>query len=194
MKRLVLKAAASSRGDVGPGRRVYTESQGQDPLSAIRVKEFATFVVPAGAFLAIALVLWKLSEKLLPKPSTYSSVASEPPMKGMKWSFSPGTSLLQSFGAKVGGESRQRLNQFAKELRSSSRVDISGCNLGDDGIFFLAESLAYNQAVEEVNFAANGITAAGLQAFDGVLQSNMLLKTLNLSGNPIGDSGAKDQL
>lgn len=50
------------------------------------------------------------------------------------------------------------------------------------------------QAVEEVNFAANGITAAGLQAFDGVLQSNMLLKTLNLSGNPIGDDGAKVSL
>lgn len=47
------------------------------------------------------------------------------------------------------------------------------------------------QAAEEVNFAANGITAAGLKAFDGVLQSNMFLKTLDLSVNPIGDEGAK---
>ncbi|KAE9454060.1 hypothetical protein C3L33_14042, partial [Rhododendron williamsianum] len=176
---LLLRAASSSKGDVGPRRRVYTESQGQDPLPLGRVKEFAAFAVPAGAFLAITLVLWKLLEKVLPKTSTYSSVASKPSMKGIKWS--PGTSVLQVFGAKAGGEPRKRLNHFAKELRSSSRVDISGCNFGDDGLFFLAESLAYNQAAEEVNFAANGITAAGLKAFDGVLQSNMFLKTLDLS-------------
>ena len=42
-----------------------------------------------------------------------------------------------------------------------------------------------------MSFAANGITAAGLRAFDGVLQSNITLKTLDLSGNPVGDEGAK---
>lgn len=42
-----------------------------------------------------------------------------------------------------------------------------------------------------MTFAANGITAEGLKAFDGVLQSNFVLKTLDLSGNPIGDEGAK---
>lgn len=45
--------------------------------------------------------------------------------------------------------------------------------------------------VEEVNFSANGITAEGIKAFDGVLQSNIVLKTLDLSGNPIGDEGVK---
>ena len=47
------------------------------------------------------------------------------------------------------------------------------------------------QTAEEVSFAANGITADGIKAFDGVLQSNVALKTLDLSGNPIGDEGAK---
>ena len=42
-----------------------------------------------------------------------------------------------------------------------------------------------------MSFAANGITAAGLRAFDGVLQSNITLKTLDLSGNLVGDEGAK---
>ena len=50
------------------------------------------------------------------------------------------------------------------------------------------------QTVEEVNFAANGITADGLKALDGALQTNSVLKTLNLSGNPIGDEGAKVSL
>lgn len=50
------------------------------------------------------------------------------------------------------------------------------------------------QIVEEVSFAANGITAKGMKAFDGVLQANMVLKTLDLSGNPIGDEGVKVSL
>lgn len=45
-----------------------------------------------------------------------------------------------------------------------------------------------------MSFAANGITAAGMKAFDGVLQSNITLKTLDLSGNPVGDEGAKVSL
>lgn len=47
------------------------------------------------------------------------------------------------------------------------------------------------QTAEEVSFAANGITATGIKAFDGVLQANIMLKTLNLSGNAIGDDGVK---
>lgn len=42
-----------------------------------------------------------------------------------------------------------------------------------------------------MDFSANGITAAGLKALDGVLQSNVILKTLNLSGNAVSDEGAK---
>lgn len=59
--------------------------------------------------------------------------------------------------------------------------------------FFLTYKyiLVVFQTVEEVSFASNGITAAGIKAFDGVLQSNIVLKTLDLSGNPIGDEGIK---
>jgi len=47
------------------------------------------------------------------------------------------------------------------------------------------------QSAEEVDFSGNGITAVGIEAFDGILQINTALKTLNLSGNDIGDEGAK---
>jgi NLR family CARD domain-containing protein 3 len=51
--------------------------------------------------------------------------------------------------------------------------------------------LVYLQSAEEVDFSGNGITAVGIEAFDSVLQINTSLKTLNLSGNAIGDEGAK---
>lgn len=47
------------------------------------------------------------------------------------------------------------------------------------------------QSAEDVNLSGNGITANGLRAFEGVLQRNTSLKALDLSGNPIGDEGAK---
>ncbi|KAJ6911597.1 hypothetical protein NC652_022019 [Populus alba x Populus x berolinensis] len=185
---VVVKAAAAS----GRGRRVY--SQSQPPLINAPVKQVASFIVPAGVFVAVTFVLWKLVEKLLmPKParSSLSAAENKSPEKGMKWSFAPGTNLLSGFTAKVDRESKQKLNEFAKQLRAFRGVDMSGCNFGDEGLFFLAESLAYNQILEEVSFAANGITAEGTKAFDRVLQSNISLKTLNISGNPIGDEGAK---
>ncbi|CAK9147665.1 unnamed protein product, partial [Ilex paraguariensis] len=190
-RNLTVEAASSSAG--GSRRRVYNQSEPQGP--AIPVKEIVSFVVPAGAFVVVTFgmsltVLWKLVEKVLAKPTRPSS-AENPSSQGMKWSIAPGTNLLPGFGAKVERESKQRLNEFAKQLRSFRSIDMSGCNFGDDGLFFLAESLAYNQIAEEVNFAANGITADGLKAFDGVLQSNIVLNTLNLSGNAIGDEGAK---
>ena len=49
----------------------------------------------------------------------------------------------------------------------------------------------YSQSAEEVDFSGNAITAVGIEAFDGILQINTALKSLNLSGNDIGDEGAK---
>ncbi|KAK4382940.1 hypothetical protein Sango_2725400 [Sesamum angolense] len=238
LKKSNIRAAASGSGGRSSSRgassrRVYKQAQAQAPVAP--VKEIASFVLPAGAFVVVTFgdessiscwiwnyetcrlfriyknlfrylarlvdtvaatlivvrILWKLVEKiLLPKPS--KSVAEEnKPAQGVKWSFAPGTNLLSSFGAKIERESKLRLNDFAKELRSFQSVDMSGRNFGDEGLFFLAESLAYNQTAEEVNFAANGITTEGIKAFDGVLQSNVALKSLNLSGNSLGDEGVK---
>ncbi|OMO78174.1 Leucine-rich repeat, ribonuclease inhibitor subtype [Corchorus capsularis] len=189
-KRLVVKAANGAEG--GARRRVYRQSQAEQPLSSAPVKQVASFVVPAGVILAASFVLWKVIGKIsTPKASKASPVEDKSISQGVKWSFAPGTNLLSGFASKIDRQSKQTLNEFAKELRAFSSVDMSGRNFGDEGLFFLAESLGYNQIVEEVSFAANGITATGVKAFDGVLQSNIMLKTLDLSGNPIGDEGVK---
>lgn len=49
----------------------------------------------------------------------------------------------------------------------------------------------YYQVAEDVSFAANGITAEGIKALDGVLQTNIGLTTLNLTGNQMGDEGVR---
>ncbi|KAG6495668.1 hypothetical protein ZIOFF_043494 [Zingiber officinale] len=133
----------------------------------------------------------------MPKPKGSTSEIKKAPSSGLKWSFSPGTNLLSGGAAKFENESRQKLNEFSKELRTFRSVDLSGRNFGDDGLFFLAKSLGYNRllkAAEEVDFSGNGITAVGLKALDGVLQTNTMLKTLNLSGNNIGDEELRSVL
>lgn len=75
-------------------------------------------------------VLWKLVENILmPKPRKPASGENKPPgeaAEGMKWSVAPGTNLLSGFTAKIFRESKQTLNEFAKELRSFRSVDMSG--------------------------------------------------------------------
>jgi hypothetical protein len=72
-------------------------------------------------------VLWKLVEKLLiPKPRKSSSVENKSPSQGLQWSFAPGTNLLPSLRAKIDRESKQKINEFAKELRTFRSVDLSG--------------------------------------------------------------------
>lgn len=187
-----IKNASASSGRSGRARKVYTESQSEAaPSTSFPVKEIASSVLPVGSFIVVTFVMWKLVEKLMMPKKSKAPVQEKKPTEGVKWSFAAGTNLLPNFGAKIERESKLRLNDFSKELRSFSIVDMSGRNFGDEGLFFLAESLAYNQVAEEVNFAANGITAEGIKAFDGILQSNISLKVLNLSGNSIGDEGAK---
>ncbi|KAL6294596.1 hypothetical protein ACE6H2_002738 [Prunus campanulata] len=145
---LVVRAASAAEGGSrrpASARRVYRESQSASSLPVAPVKQLASFVVPAASFFAVTFVLWKLVEKILvPKRQRTSSVENKTPAEGMKWSFAAGSNLLTGFGAKTERESKLKLNDFAKELRSFRSVDLSGPNFGDEGLFFLYESLGYN--------------------------------------------------
>lgn len=67
-----------------------------------------------------------MEKLLIPKPQRSSTVENKTPAEGVKWSFAVGTNLLSGLGAKVERESKQKLNEFAKELRSFRSVDMSG--------------------------------------------------------------------
>ncbi|OEL31478.1 Protein NLRC3 [Dichanthelium oligosanthes] len=189
-------------GRGGARRRSYRETQGEPAVSpaAAAARAVAPYVVPVGAVLVLSFgmalpfplyrtVIWKVVQNMLPgKKKDQSSGESVP--SGIMWSFAAGSNLASST-VKAEKESRKNLNKFYKELRTLKTVNMAGRQFGDEGLFFLAESLAYNKSAEEVDFSGNGITAVGIEAFDGILQINTALKTLNLSGNDIGDEGAK---
>lgn len=72
-------------------------------------------------------MLWKVVEKVLvPKSRQAVSEENKSSAPGVKWSFAPGTNLPSAFNFKVERDSRQKLNEFAKELRSFRSVDMSG--------------------------------------------------------------------
>lgn len=64
----VLDGGPSRSG--GGGRRVYRQSQAVRSLPSVSVKEIASFVVPAGAFLAVT---FGMQSFYLPRPSFPSS-------------------------------------------------------------------------------------------------------------------------
>ncbi|KAK1381436.1 Chloroplast envelope protein 1 [Heracleum sosnowskyi] len=194
-KGLVVKAVSSAAAlPPPPGQsgkndwKVYGKSRKSKGVLVKVVAEVIAWLF-GGFRMFVLTVLWKLVATVLPKPTKKALEENKSSSEVPVWSF--GKKLLYEFSAKMERESKQHLYDYAKDLRSLRIVNLSGGDLGDEGLFILAESLVDNQNLEELNLSSNGITGAGLKALDGVLQSNVVLKTLNLSGNPIGEEGAK---
>jgi hypothetical protein len=59
--------------------------------------------------------------------------------------------------SKLAAEARTMLNQFVDQMRSEPEVDLSGKNLMDEGVEFVAEGLAYNNRCRVVHFGSNAI-------------------------------------
>lgn len=60
------------------------------------------------------------------KPAKASSVEEKSAPQGLNWSFAAGTNLLPGLKAKIDRDSKQKLDEFAKELRMFGSVDMSG--------------------------------------------------------------------
>ena len=82
-------------------------------------------------------IIWKLTEKQsnsttksVPTPTSKQSKSataeSQSASQGLKWSFAAGTNLLSQLGVKIDSQSKQKLYECARELRSFSYTDMSG--------------------------------------------------------------------
>lgn len=61
----------------------------------------------------------------------------------------------------MAAQSRTMLSALIDELRGAPAVDLSGKNLLDEGVEYVAEGLAYNEVCKIARFGSNG---AGLKA------------------------------
>ncbi|CAK0846140.1 unnamed protein product, partial [Prorocentrum cordatum] len=73
---------------------------------------------------------------------------------------------------------------------SSSVLDVSGGNIGDDGAARVAEVLQQGRKLEEVRLDLNGISDAAIPQLARSLRGCPSLKKLSLRGNAICDDGA----
>ena len=86
-------------------------------------------------------VLWKVVGKILsPKPKKAATEENKPVSSELKWSFAAGTNLLKNMSQKIERDSKLRLNDFAKELRTFREVDMTGTFRNDIFLGFLCDS------------------------------------------------------
>jgi hypothetical protein len=55
----------------------------------------------------------------------------------------------------------KRLNEIMQSLRYNDNVDCQGLNLGDQGMAYVGEAFAYNDALKVVDLSSNGIGPDG---------------------------------
>lgn len=83
--------------------------------------------------------------------------------------------------SKLAAEARTMLNQFVDQLRSETEVDLSGKNLMDEGVEFVAEGLAYNNRCRVVHFGSNAVGQRACAQVAEVLKARLAC-TLSLRG------------
>jgi Ran GTPase-activating protein (RanGAP) involved in mRNA processing and transport len=70
-------------------------------------------------------------------------------------------------------------------------LDLSNVGLGPDGFVFLCESLRYNKHLSKINLSKNNASEKGAQSLAQVLATNQVIQDLNLASCNIGFVGVK---
>lgn len=73
---------------------------------------------------------------------------------------------------------------------SLTLIDLSGNNIGDEGVEDLCKVIPYNKTLTQLNMADNKLGDLSASELAGSLVDNTSLVHINLSGNFIGDEGA----
>lgn len=90
----------------------------------------------------------------------------------------------------IHGEFKRQLRDMMSEMRRYNTVDLHGRNLGDNGLAYISEALAFNDVATCIDLSANGIGEAGVFAICEALKSNSALEMLSLASNNLQDAGA----
>ena len=92
----------------------------------------------------------------------------------------------------ITGIGHMALGESLKRNRGLKTLDISYCDIDDQGMKSLASALEINDSLEELNLRGNvAITGIGHMALGESLKRNRGLKTLNISSCGIDDQGVK---
>ena len=92
----------------------------------------------------------------------------------------------------VTGIGHMALGESLKRNRGLKTLNISYCDIGDQGMKSIASALEMNGSLEELDLSRNhAVTGVGLMALGESLKSNGALKTLNISYCDIDDQGMK---
>ena len=108
--------------------------------------------------------------------------------------------LLKSFTAAIDLQLMQhfmrkslldgKLEQALRDSQILESISLPGCNIGDDGIRKLAESLAAVRNLKKLNLSANDITEVGAKEIAWhLLSESTPLQEIHLATNDIGDIG-----
>ena len=82
------------------------------------------------------------------------------------------------------------IEQVAADDDDLQEVMLSGKNIGDDGLTWLADALSSNSCVESLHLSKNDIGPEGVEALADCLYQNLHLEQIDLSKNRIGNQGA----
>ncbi|KAL3903488.1 MAG: hypothetical protein SGPRY_011656 [Prymnesium sp.] len=148
---------------------------------------------PATRLLRLAL-LGMAARACLARPCALADVHS--PSSPHPWHFDvhdcSSLDLSGSSDAPIVGDGMRAL---ARMLMSSSAaqlttLNLSGANIGDEGVGLLANALEQSQKVSTLLLGMNGISDVGVLRLSRVLASRARISVLSLVENPIRDAGA----
>jgi len=82
------------------------------------------------------------------------------------------------------------IEQVAADDDDLQEVMLSGKNIGDDGLTWLADALSSNSCVESLHLSKNDIGPEGVEALADCLYQNLHIEHIDLKSNRIGNQGA----
>ena len=86
----------------------------------------------------------------------------------------------------------QKLVEKLRQFQPKYHVDLSRLNLVDRDMVFITNEVLSQRKCTELWLCTNQLTSQGMKILASNLQQNSVLKSLDLSSNPIGNSGVKE--